>query len=97
LHGKVNCAFRNAESRNPPRRIRKADIDAVITFDYHEDVKASELKRKLAKAGCTFTEGTNHLVIHYKDNRSLMPRHPAKEIKTGTLRSILKELGIKEL
>jgi HicA toxin of bacterial toxin-antitoxin, len=26
---------------------------------------------------------------------SRMPRHPAKEIKTGTLRSILKDLGLK--
>jgi mRNA interferase HicA len=76
---------------------RKAHLDRVITFDYYGDVKASELKRKLAKAGCSFTEGTNHLVIHYKGNRSLMPRHPAKEIKTGTLQSILKKLGIKEL
>jgi predicted RNA binding protein YcfA (HicA-like mRNA interferase family) len=26
-----------------------------------------------------------------------MPRHPAKEVKTGTVRGILKKLGIEEL
>jgi len=26
-----------------------------------------------------------------------MPRHPAKEIKSGTLQGILKKLGIEEL
>lgn len=60
-------------------------------------MKASELRRKLAKVGCTFTEGTKHLIIHYEGERSLMPRHPAKEIKAGTLQGILKKLGIKEL
>ena len=48
-----------------------------------EDMKASELKRKLANAGCTFMDGKKHLIICYKGNRSLMPRHPAKEV-TGT-------------
>ncbi|MGA2118537.1 MAG: type II toxin-antitoxin system HicA family toxin [Bryobacteraceae bacterium] len=60
-------------------------------------MKASELKRRLAEAGCTFADGKKHVVIFYKGSRSLMPRHPAKEIKTGTLQSILKRLGIKEL
>jgi mRNA interferase HicA len=62
-----------------------------------EDVKASELKRKPADAGCTFVDGKKHLIILYKGNRSLMPRHPAKELKTGTVQGILKRLGIEEL
>ncbi len=57
---------------------------------------ASELKRKLAALGCTFEQATKHLVIYYKGRRTLMPRHPSKEIKTGTYRGILKRLGIKE-
>lgn len=57
---------------------------------------AGELKRKLAKLGCTFEHGTKHLVVYYKGNRTLMPRHPGKEIKTGTYRGILKKLGIQE-
>lgn len=57
---------------------------------------ANELKRKLVKAGCTFEDGTKHLVVYHKGNRTLLPRHPAKEIKTGTYRGILKRLGIRE-
>jgi mRNA interferase HicA len=60
-------------------------------------LRASELKRKLANAGCTFLDGKKHLIIYYRGNRSLMPRHPAKEIKTGTVRAILKSLGIEEI
>jgi mRNA interferase HicA len=69
----------------------------VSTFAYHRNMKASELRRKLANAGCTFVDGKKHLIIYYKDNRSLMPRHPAKEVKTGTVQGILKKLGIEEL
>ena len=57
---------------------------------------ASELKRKPTKLGCTFEQGTKHLVVYYRGERTLMPRHPSKEIKTGTYRAILKILGIKE-
>jgi mRNA interferase HicA len=59
-------------------------------------VTASELRRKLARAGCTFEDGAKHLVIYHKGKRSLLPRHPGKEIKTGTYRGILKRLGIQE-
>ncbi|MEO8100556.1 MAG: type II toxin-antitoxin system HicA family toxin [Acidobacteriota bacterium] len=55
---------------------------------------ASELKRKLAKLGCTFEQGTNHTKVFFKGRVSQIPRHPAAEIRTGTLRAILKQLGI---
>jgi predicted RNA binding protein YcfA (HicA-like mRNA interferase family) len=32
----------------------------------------------------------------YRGRETEMPRHPAKEIKTGTYRGILNKLGIKE-
>jgi len=59
-------------------------------------VTASELKRKLAKLGCTFEQGTRHLIDRYQGKRTLMPRHPSQEIQTGTYHAILKKLGIKE-
>lgn len=59
-------------------------------------VTASELKRKLAKLGCTFEQGSKHLVVYRKGRRTLMPRHPSREIKSGTYRGILKDLGLKE-
>jgi len=57
---------------------------------------ASELRRKLAKLGCTFRQGTKHLIVMYQGCETEMPRHPAKEIKTGTYHGILNRLGIKE-
>lgn len=42
-------------------------------------------------------DSKKHLIIYYKGNRSLMPRHPGKEVKTGTVDGILKKLGIEEL
>jgi mRNA interferase HicA len=59
-------------------------------------VTASELKRKLAKAGCTFEQGSKHLVVYYGEKRAIMPRHPGVEIRTGTYHAILRQLGIKE-
>ena len=58
---------------------------------------ASELRRKLAKAGCTFVDARRHLAIYYKGKCTIMPRHPSKEVKKGTVRDILKVLGIKEV
>jgi mRNA interferase HicA len=60
-------------------------------------VTASELKRKLAKLGCDFEQGTNHTKVKFGDRVSQLPRHPSVEIKTGTLQAILKQLGIKNL
>ena len=55
---------------------------------------ANELKRWLAKAGCTFEEGQKHTKVLLGGRFSFMPRHPKKEIKPGTLRSILKALDL---
>jgi len=57
-------------------------------------VTASELRRKLESLGCSVAEGTRHWIIHYRGKRSTVPRHPNKEIKTGTYYGILKDLGI---
>jgi len=48
-------------------------------------VTASELRRWLKKQGCTFVEESHHTRIILGSKISRMPRHPAKEIKTGTL------------
>ena len=57
---------------------------------------ANELKRKLTKLGCTFEQGTRHLIAVHKGRASPIPRHPAQEIKTGTYHKILRDLGFKE-
>jgi mRNA interferase HicA len=56
---------------------------------------ASEFKRWLKKQGCTFLEESRHTRIVLGSKVSRMPRHPAKEIKKGTLQSILKDLDLK--
>jgi mRNA interferase HicA len=58
-------------------------------------VKASELRRWLKKQGCTVIEESRHTRIVLGSKLSRMPRHPAKEIKTGTLQSILKDFDVK--
>lgn len=58
---------------------------------------ASELRRKLAKLGCNFEHGARHLIVIYKGKAAEIPRHPSKELKTGTVRGVLRRLGIEEL
>lgn len=59
-------------------------------------VKASELKRWLKAQGCSFVESTNHTKVFLGGRFTWMPRHPAQEIKTGTLQAILKDLDLKK-
>jgi SHS2 domain-containing protein len=40
------------------------------------------------KLGCTFEQGTRHLIAVHKGKASPIPRHPAQEIKTGTYHKI---------
>ena len=42
-----------------------------------------------------FVEESRHTRIVLGPRLSRMPRHPAKEIKTGTLKRILKDLDLK--
>jgi mRNA interferase HicA len=58
-------------------------------------VKVSELRRWLKKQGCILVEESRHTRIVLGAKISRMPRHPAKEIKAGTLASILKDLGLR--
>jgi mRNA interferase HicA len=58
-------------------------------------VTASELRRWLRKQGCSFVEESRHTRIVLGSKVSRMPRQPAKEIKKGTLLTILKDLGLK--
>ena len=56
---------------------------------------ANELRRWLAKEGCTFEEGTKHVKAFHKDKATLLPRHGSKELPTGTVEGIKKALGLK--
>lgn len=58
-------------------------------------MKISEFKRWLESQGATITEGANHWKVALGDKRSVLPRHPSKELKEGTRKAILKQLGLK--
>lgn len=58
----------------------------------------SELVKKLKKGGCTLTQhGTNHDEWYspITGNTFQVPRHPSKEVATGTANRILKDAGLK--
>jgi mRNA interferase HicA len=58
---------------------------------------ASELRRKLKGLGAEFEDATRHLKVTLNGKISFIPRHPSKEVKKGTLKGILKDLGIEKL
>lgn len=62
-------------------------------------MNAQELKRWLKKKGCTFEThkgGSGHLTVYYKGRKSELPMHGAsKELGTGLVEAIKKQLGLK--
>jgi mRNA interferase HicA len=63
-------------------------------------MNARELQRFLAKNGCTFEThrgGGGHLAVSRGDRKSQLPMHGAsKELGTGLVNKILKDLGLKK-
>ncbi|MFC5605932.1 type II toxin-antitoxin system HicA family toxin [Variovorax soli] len=57
-------------------------------------MKISEFKRWLESQGVEVTNGTNHWKLRYQGKFSTLPRHPSQELKEGTRRAILKQLGL---
>jgi mRNA interferase HicA len=62
---------------------------------YYRVVTSNQLKRWLAGRGCTFEEGSKHIRVFYRGRATLLPRHGSKELPTGTVEGIKKELGLK--
>ncbi|MGN6099647.1 MAG: type II toxin-antitoxin system HicA family toxin [Devosia sp.] len=62
-------------------------------------MNASELKRFLARHGCTFENhkgGSGHLTVRRGDRTSQLPMHGQnKELGTGLVNKILKDLDLK--
>lgn len=62
-------------------------------------MNAKELKRLLARAGATFEThqgGSGHLTVRLGDRTSQLPMHGSrKELGTGLVNKILKDLGLK--
>jgi len=61
-------------------------------------MKASELKRYLAKRGCTFHThkgGSGHITVRRGHRVSQLPVHSNKELGKNLVNKILKDLGLK--
>lgn len=61
-------------------------------------MNSAELKRYLAKNGCTFEThkgGSGHLTVRREGKTSQLPMHGKKELGTGLVNKILKDLGLK--
>jgi mRNA interferase HicA len=58
---------------------------------------SAQLKRFLAKQGCTFTSGKGgHLHVWLNGKHTILPVHGSgKELGTGLVNSIKKDLGLK--
>ncbi|WP_307719083.1 type II toxin-antitoxin system HicA family toxin [Massilia glaciei] len=55
-------------------------------------MKQSEFVRWLKLQGATFKDGTNHLKVYLNGRQSTLPIHPAKELRTGLVEAVKKQL-----
>jgi mRNA interferase HicA len=54
------------------------------------------MKRWLAKQGARFGEQKgSHLKVYMHGRSTVLPMHPSKELATGTVNAIKKQLGLK--
>jgi mRNA interferase HicA len=61
-------------------------------------MNSKEFKRWLKKHGCTFEEGRgkgSHVTVRRGHLVTVMPTHGQKELPTGTVQAIKKQLGLK--
>ncbi len=61
-------------------------------------MNANELKRWLAAQGCSFQThrgGSGHLTVRLGDKVSQLPMHGRKELGTGLVNKIKRDLGLK--
>ncbi|MBF0481759.1 MAG: type II toxin-antitoxin system HicA family toxin [Desulfovibrionaceae bacterium] len=63
-------------------------------------MNSAELKRWLAKQGCTFKShrgGSGHITVILGEKQAEMPMHgQGKELGAGLVNAILKQLGLKK-
>ena len=78
----------------PKPHIMHSALAFAIRSDYNKIMRVSELKRLLKEQGVTFEEGGRHTIARLGSRMTTIPRHPSQEVRTGTLQSILKRLGL---
>ena len=58
-------------------------------------MKQREFVRWLRQFGATFEEGTHHTKVKLNGRTSFLPRPPGKELKTGLVEGVKKQLSLK--
>ena len=60
-------------------------------------MNSDQFRRELKKKGCTFEPGKGgHLIVRLRDKMSVLPTHGGrKQLGTGLVNAILKDLGLK--
>lgn len=60
-------------------------------------MNSNQFKRWLEQQGATCTSGKGgHLHVELNGKRSVLPMHGSRELGTGLVQSILKQLGLKK-
>jgi len=60
-------------------------------------MNSNEFKRWLTKQGCSFgTQKGSHLKVYLNHKQSVLPMHGKKELGTGLVKAIKKQLGIEK-
>jgi len=60
-------------------------------------MNSNEFKRWLVKQGCSFgSQKGSHLKVYLNNKQSILPMHGKKELGSGLVKAIKKQLGIKE-
>lgn len=66
---------------------------------YEDAMNAQEFRKWLARQGCTFEPkkgGSGHIIVRRGDRKSELPMHGGrKELGTGLVNAIKKQLGLK--
>lgn len=60
-------------------------------------MNANELRRWLRKQGCSFENhrgGSGHITVRRGNRKTQLPMHGKKELGTGLVRKIKKDLGL---
>ncbi|MGK5015226.1 type II toxin-antitoxin system HicA family toxin [Janthinobacterium sp. 75] len=58
-------------------------------------MKQREFVLWLKQNGATFKDDTNHLKVYLNGKQTILPRHPSKELKTGLVEEVKKQLNLK--
>nr|WP_061542458.1 type II toxin-antitoxin system HicA family toxin [Collimonas fungivorans] len=58
-------------------------------------MKQSEFVKWLTQQGATFKDGSKHIKVYLHGKQSHLPRHQNKELKTGLVEGVKKQLNLK--